>query len=67
MSRMSDLDIELRAAGIDPEKVNIPEVAYRMMIHQYRTGRAMTFVETAKELYRKIIPCPSGAHLDDET
>ena len=48
MSRMSELDAELREAGIDPEGVDLEAVeAYRA--EQVKHGILMTVVESAKE------------------
>lgn len=51
MSRMSNLDAELRAAGIDPEVVDLEVVeAYREW-WQEQSGMAMTFIEAAKLIH----------------
>ena len=56
MSRMSDLDAELREAGIDPEKVDLEAVeAYRMW-WQENSGMEMTFIGAAK-LINKTYHC----------
>jgi hypothetical protein len=51
MSRMSNLDAELRAAGIDPEGVDLDEVAaYRLKIKR-KIGLLPTRIDAAKALY----------------
>lgn len=58
MSKMSDLDAALRAAGIDPEGVDLETVqAYREaydMTHPDELG--LTFIEAAREKYKPKDP-----------
>ena len=59
MSRMSNLDAELRAAGIDPEGVDLDEVQDLICRHYFVTRHTMTMLAAAKELYG---PIPARTH-----
>jgi hypothetical protein len=51
MSKMSNLDAELIAAGIDPEGVDLEAVEDFICHYYFQTRHTMTFIEAAKEIY----------------
>lgn len=57
MSKMSNLDAELRAAGIDPEGVDWERVLAYQRMQGVITGRATTIMEAVEFIYNKwLIP-----------
>jgi hypothetical protein len=53
MSFMSDIDLQLRNEGIDPEKVKLGEIQALQDAHRDRTGHSLPFILAAIMLYRK--------------
>ena len=59
MSRMNDLDIQIRNMGIDPENVELDKVYQYQELYWQETGGVLSTVEAVEHMYSYI---PYQAH-----